>query len=1051
MYEFFIRRPIVAICTAIVIILLGAFSISKLPVAEYPNVLPPTIMLSASYPGADSETIVKSIASPIEQQISGVEDMSYMSSMSSNSGDLSLTVVFEIGSQPNIDEVMTYLRYGQAVSQLPSEVQALGPTLRKSSGMPTLVFSLYSPEDTYDGLWLSNYAYINLVDPVKRIKGVGEVQVFGSGQYAMRIWLNPEKLSAYNISVSEVKQAISAQNNVNPAGKIGAQPSPSNQQFTYTVKAPGRLVTVEQFENIVVSGNNDTSAIVRLKDVARVELGAQSYDFNTTVNGSTSASVCVYVSPDANAIDMVNKVKELLDAEPFPPGMEYLVSLDATQSVRVGIKEIVQTLFTALGLVVIVVFVFLQGWRGTIIPAFAIPVSIIGGFIIFPFIGFNINTICLMGMVLAIGLVVDDAIVVVEAVQAHIQEGMAPVPATVQAMKEVAGPVVSTALVIACVFLPTLLLPGVTGLLFEQFAVTIGFSILISALCALSLSPALSSRLLHDEHAKKRLLDPLYDGFNKLFDKVRQAYVDICSFLIKHIWVPFIILAGILIALFPIQKAIPAGFLPNEDQGFLLAGIQMPPNTSLNQTAEVSAKTEKLLKDIPGVETVTTVNGFNLMSMVQNSYNCVFFISLKPWSERNTPSMTAASLCGQMNEKMGANVISGIPYAIQPPPIPGIGTSGDISFLLEDRKGIGENFLTENTDQFIIAAQKKPEIASITNFMSPSNLQYNLNVDTAQATLQGVPISDIYNTIQAYMGSMYINNFNIYGQQWQVYMQADSEFRNDIDKINLYYVKNQQGDAVPLTSVVDVEHGWAPEFLMRQNQYNCSMLNVTPAAGCSTGQVMDALESTFQEVCPTGMGYDYSGMSFQESQARKGISMTTIFIASAIFVYLILASLYESWSLPIAIFITVPFALFGSMVGLYMFGQQMNIYSSIGLLMIIALSAKNAILIVEFAVLELKAGKNLMEATVNASRIRFRPILMTSFAFIFGCLPLAIATGAGAAARQSVGICVIGGMISAITLGILLIPPFFYFVGKRVNLEKRLNPPPGTKVDDTPI
>ncbi|MEG0333947.1 MAG: efflux RND transporter permease subunit [Akkermansia sp.] len=1029
MSEFFIKRPIVAICISIMLVLLGAFTIFRLPVAEYPNIIPPVIQVSASYPGADCDTVVKSIASPIEQQMSGVDGMAYMSSVSTNEGQMSLSIVFDVGTDANIDQVLAYLRYGQANSQLPAEVNNLGVSLRKTSGPPTIVLGLYSPKRSYDGLWLANYAYINLVNDLKRVKGVGDVQVFGAGSYAMRIWLNPEKLSALNITVDEVLSAIKTQNTVNPAGKVGAQPAPANQQFSYTVKAPGRLVTAADFEKIVIRGEG--GALVRLRDVARVELGAQTYNLSSSVNGNPAASIGIYEAPDSNALDMADAVKKLMSEAPLPPDMSYLISLDSTKSVRAGITDIAQTLLIALVLVIFVVFIFLQGWRGTVIPACAIPVAIIGAFIAFPLFGFSINTICLMGMVLAIGLVVDDAIVVVEAVQNHIQEGMSPRDASLLAMKEVSGPIVSTALVISCVFLPTLLLPGVTGLLFEQFAITIGCSILISAFCALSLSPALSAMVLRKESPEShRVLGPLYRGFNALFEKFRQFYVKVCGGLIKRIGLSVLLLGIMTILIIPLAKNLPVGFLPNEDQGYLFAGVELPLNTSLNETEKASHKIEQLISSIEGVETVTTVNGFNLMTYVQSSSNAFFFISLTPWEDRTAPGMTAKDICARINQELAQQNHAGVPYAVEPPPLPGVGTSGDVSFLLEDRQGQGEAYLTTNTASFIKAASQMPEIASIRNFMSPSVLQYKLDIDTDKAALQGVDTANVYLTLQAYMGSVFVNYFNIFGQQWQVYMQADKEARSKIDDLDLFYVRAENGKAVPIDALVTVGETWAPEFMMRQNMFNCSMLDVVPADGYSSGQVMRALEKTFAMMMPSGMGFAYSGMSFQEQQSAKGLSPILIFGVSMVLVFLILASLYESWALPVAVLLTVPVAILGAFAALAAYGLELNVYSEIGLIVMIALAAKNAILIVEFAVLEMKRGKPLLEATLSAARIRLRPILMTSFAFIFGCLPLAFASGAGATARQVVGITVIGGMITAVFIGIFLIPSFFFLIAK---------------------
>lgn len=1029
MSDFFIKRPIVAICISIIIFLLGLFSLFRLPVSEYPDIIPPVIQVTANYPGADCETIVQSIATPLEQQISGVDGMAYMSSVCTNNGELSMNIVFDVGSSPNMDQVLAYLRYGQATSQLPSEVSELGVTLRKTSGPPCLLLSLYSPENSYDGLWLANYAYINFVNLLKRVHGVGDVQVFGAGKYAMRIWLNPEKMAALNISVSETIDAIKAQNTVNPAGKIGAQPAPQNQVQTITVKAPGRLSTPEEFSNIIVRGQGN--AVVHLRDIARIELGAQNYTLSSTVNGHPAASIAIYEAPGSNAIDMANAVLKVMDNASLPPDLKYCVALDTTQPVRDGIHDMAKTLGIALLLVLIVVFLFLQGWRGTIIPACAVPVSIIGTFALFPLFGFSINTVCLMGLVLAIGLVVDDAIVVVEAVQNHIEQGKDRKTATLSAMKEVSGPIVSTALVISCVFLPTILLPGVSGLLFEQFALTIGASIILSAFCALSLSPALSSLLLRQEAVRHGLLGRLFHVFNTSFNWLRNAYISLCSSLMRRIGIGIGLLAIITALIWPIAHSLPSGFMPIEDQGYLFAGISLPENTSLNTTEESSAQAEKILQNIPGVATVTTINGFNLMNSVQSPSNAFFFITLDSWAHRKSPSLAASQIASQIRQRFGDEITSGITYVVQPSPIPGVGTSGNVTFLLEDRQGQGESYLTSHTAQFIKVAEESPAIASINNFMIPSVFQYKLNVDTAQATLQGVDVADVFSTLQAYLGSVFVDYFNLYGLQWQVYLQADMNSRDSIDRLSLFHVQTTDGQNVPLNALVSTSPIWAPDFLMRQNMFNCSMLDVSAADGYSSGDVMAALEEVFHKTMPLGMGYDYSGMSYQEQQAAQGLSAGMIFAASTLFVFLILASLYESWTLPLSVLMSVPIAIVGALLSLHFAGLELNIYSEIGLIVTIALAAKNAILIVEFAVLELNRGVPLFQATLNAARIRFRPILMTSIAFICGCIPLALASGAGAAARHVVGICVIGGMLAAVCLGTLLVPVFFLLIAKR--------------------
>lgn len=1035
MSRFFINRPIVAIVISIIMVILGALSIASLPVEQYPDIVPPQVKIAASYPGADCQTVAQSVATPIEQQMSGVDKMEYMTSVNANNGQMSMTVVFEVGSDPDTDQILTYLRYGQSTAQLPAEVSQMGVMLSKSTGIPIVLYSLTSPQGTHDNIWLTNYAYVNLVDQIKRINGVGDVQVFGSGRYAMRIWLDPDRMASLNISVAEVSSAIKSQNTVNPAGKIGAEPAPAGQEHTYTIRAKGRLMTADEFKNIIVRGSGD--AVVRIRDIAEVDLGAQSYDTLARTNGELTAAVAVSQMPGSNAIDVADAVADLFASLNLPPDVKVGKSMDTTLPVRAGIEEILQTLLEALLLVIIVVFVFLQGWRATLIPAFAVPVSIVGTFAIFPLIGFTVNTICLMGMVLAIGLVVDDAIVVVEAVEHHMDEGKSPKEATIAAMEEVSGPVVAIALVLSAVFLPSLLLPGITGSLFQQFAVTIAISILISAFNALTLSPALSAIMLKPKDPNRRgLLSGFYKGFNKMFGGVQNFYTRTCSMLIRKMVITVILLIGLTYVIFPMSERLPGGFLPEEDQGFLFVSMQLPDSSSLQQTTAAAKKAEEVLMTFPGVETVTGVGGFNMITGVQSSYNAFFFVSLKPWKERKDPGMSASALTARATRELNEKVADGFSFAFAPPAIPGVGTAGGVTMMLQDRSGTGQEFLTENTKTFIAAAQVRPEVAMINNSMAPAVPQYYVEVDEAKATMQGVNIGNVYQTLQAYMGSLFVNYFTLYGQQWQVYLQANAGSRSNISELNKFYVQGTNGTSVPITSLVTSKMIFAPEFLLRQNMYNSSQLNISGKPGFSSAQVMTALEEVFAQTMPDGMGYEYSGMSFQEKKAQQGISLGGIFALSAVFCFLILAALYESWTLPIAVFLTVPVAVVGAFAGLLVTNHDLNLYAQIGLIMLIGLAGKNAILIVEFAVIELDRGKTLLDATLSAARVRLRPILMTSFAFILGCVPLALASGSGAVARQVIGVSVIGGMTVATVVGVFLIPASFYLVKRLTGMRR---------------
>ncbi|HSZ63008.1 MAG TPA: multidrug efflux RND transporter permease subunit [Terriglobales bacterium] len=1041
MASFFIRRPIVAMVIAILMVLLGVVAMRRLPTAQFPNIAPPEIQVKATYPGADAVTVEQSVATPIEQQMSGVDNMNYMYSNNANNGQMTLTVNFDIKTDPNTDQILAQMRTNQANSQLPTDVVNYGVTVQKSTAAPLMLVNLYSPKGTYDNIFLANFSYINLNDQLTRVPGVASVTVFGAGQYAMRCWVQPDKLAKMSVSVPEIVKAIQTQNTVNPAGQIGAEPVPKGQEFTYAVLAQGRLPSSEEFGQIVIRANPDGS-ILRLKDVARLDLGAQTYNLVGRYNGKSAAVVAVYQLPGSNAVQTAAGVRKLMKEvkQRFPQDLDYDIALDTTLAVTEGIREIKHTLFEAILLVILVVYIFLQGWRATLIPLLAVPVSLVGTFVVFPSLGFSINTLSLFGLVLAIGLVVDDAIVVVEAVEHHIEHGMSPKDAAFRAMEEVSGPVIAIALILSAVFVPTAFIPGITGRLYQQFAITIAISVIFSAFNALSLSPALSALLLRPRKESRGLLGAFFRWFNRVFGRTTDGYVSTCGFLIRKAGLSMLLLLGVAVLAGWFGSLLPRAFLPDEDQGYVFAGLQLPNAASLQRNDDASKKIEEMIMKTPGVHAVTAVLGFSMLSGAQNTYSSFYWITLKEWGERKAPEEQYEAIKQHLNREL-SKITEGVAFSFPPPAIPGVGASGGFTFMLEDRAGKDPQFLSQNLEKFLAAARKRPELATIYTTALPAVPQVYVDVDRPKVIAQGVQLSDVYKTMQTFMGGLLVNYFNRFGRQWQVYVQAEGDYRTRAENLGQFYVMNDGGQPVPLSALTSIKPRTGPEFTLRYNLYRCVQINGGAAPGYSSSQALKALEETFASTMPSEMGYDYMGMSYQEKKAAEGVSPAVIFGMSLLFVFLILAAQYESWSLPFSVLLGTPIAVFGAFWFLWMRNLENNVYAQIGLVMLIGLAAKNAILIVEFAKMEFDKGKSAEEAALIAAKLRLRPILMTAFAFILGCVPLWTASGAGAISRRVLGTAVIGGMLAASVLAIFLIPVSFDVVERIAHRKKKDAPP----------
>lgn len=1025
MARFFIYRPVFAIVTAIILTLAGIIAGLNLPIAQYPQISLPTVRVSAVYPGASAEVVEQALAQPIEEQVNGIEGMLYMSSSSAGNGGYNLDITFGLESDADIAAVQVQNRASQANARLPAEAINAGITTRKQSPDVLMYIALVSPGGTYDELFLANYATINVLEALKRVKGVGNVSLFGA-EFGMRIWLKPDRMASLGVTPTDVQRAIQEQNAQAPAGQVGQMPAPKNQQFQYGVEVRGRLTEVPEFEEIIVRAKPDGS-FVRVRDVARVELGAKEYAFQSRLNGTPAAAFSVNLTPDASAIetaDLINAELKRL-ASSFPVDMSYDVVLDNTVFVKASLNEVVHTFVEALLLVLVVVFIFLQNWRATLIPMLAVPVSLVATFAAFTLLGFTINTLTLFGMVLAIGIVVDDAIVVVEAVEHHMEHGgLNARDATLRAMQEVSGPVVAMALILAAVFVPVAFLGGISGVMYKQFAITIAVSTALSGFVALSLTPALCALMLRPKN-KDAARRGFFGFFNRQFERLTNGYERKVQAMIRRSVLSLLMLGILIFAAFGLMNRVPGGFVPAEDQGYFLGSVQLPAAASLNRTEAATEKVDEILKGFEAVDKRLIINGYNILNGTPQSDSALFVATLKPWQERAADSLKTTLLgtyrqAGKLPEAMV--------LVFNPPPIPGLGTTGGFSFKLQDRSGGSPQDLARVADEFMAAARQRPEIGNIYSRFNPRTPAFRLAVDREKAKKLGVPVSDITNALQTFLGGLNVNDFSRFGRTYKVTMQAEPEYRSDIQGIGLFHVRSGDNRMIPLSTFVTPLPNSAPTVMERYNLYRTAELGGSPGTGYSSGDAIRAMEEVAATTLPQGYGFEWSGISRQEKESAGKAPI--VFALALVFVFLFLAALYESWTIPFAVLFAVPLGVFGAMLGLWLSGLTNNIYAQIGLVLLIGLAAKNAILIVEFAKMKREAGEDAVSAAVSAAKQRLRPILMTSFAFILGVVPLIVSSGAGAAARVSMGITVFGGMLAATVLAVFMVPVLFVTVDR---------------------